>query len=123
MRPEISTVTFMCHDCMTNLIIHNNYIYFAIFNFCFLFSIFYIARTDSDMKTKSCCAPDSKMRQHSLASIFFTELNRKVCELHWRFNPFHASNLFLYPLKISEKNRRFLIISRGIERDQWHKMG
>ena len=42
----------------------------------------------------------------SLAStsvFFFAELNRKYCELHYRFNPFHATNLFLYPLKISDK--------------------
>ena len=78
---------------------------FAIFNFCILFSIFYIAvGTDSDIKAKSCWA-------HRLENVvvsrelkfFFAELNRKYCELHQRFNPFHATNLFLYPLKISEK--------------------
>ena len=33
-------------------------------------------------------------------------------------NPFHASGLFLYPLK----TRGFLMFSGGIERDQWHEM-
>ena len=36
-------------------------------------------------------------------------------------NPFHATGLFLYPLKTSE-NVKFLMFSGGIERDQWHKM-
>ena len=33
-------------------------------------------------------------------------------------NPFHATGLFLYPLKISEN----LWLSGGIKRDQWHEM-
>ena len=31
----------------------------------------------------------------------------------------HATGLFLYPLKTSG----FLMLSRGIKRDQWHEMG
>ena len=37
------------------------------------------------------------------------------------FNPFHATGLFLCPLKI--ENQRFLMFSGGIGRDQWHEMG
>ena len=37
-------------------------------------------------------------------------------------NPFHATDLFRYPLKTSE-NKGFLMFSGGIERDQWHEMG
>ena len=33
------------------------------------------------------------------------------------FNPFHATGLFLYPLKASE-NQRFSDISGGVEKDQ-----
>ena len=38
------------------------------------------------------------------------------------FNPFHATDLFRYPLETSE-NQNFLMFSGGIERDQWHEMG
>ena len=40
-------------------------------------------------------------------------------------NSFHATNLFLYPLKTSEnqKTRGFLMFSGGIKREQWHKLG
>ena len=83
-------------------IIHNICIHFAIFNICILFSIFYIAiGTDSDIKAKSCWAHRLEnavvLRQ---VQFFFAELNRKYRE---RFNPFHATNLFLYPFKISDK--------------------
>ena len=37
-------------------------------------------------------------------------------------NSFHVSDLFLYPLKASEK-QRFLMFSGGIKRDQWNEMG
>ena len=37
-------------------------------------------------------------------------------------HPFHATNLFRYPLKTLE-NKGFLMFSGGIERDQWHEMG
>ena len=79
-------------------IIHNICINFAIFNICILFSIFYIAiGTDSDIKEKSCWAHRLEnavvLRQ---VQFFFAELNRKYRELH-------ATNLFLYPFKISDK--------------------
>ena len=34
-------------------------------------------------------------------------------------NPFHATDLFLYPVKTSE-NQRFFDFSGGIKRGQWH---
>ena len=37
-------------------------------------------------------------------------------------NPFHATALFLYPLKASE-NLWVFLFSGGIERDQWYEMG
>ena len=37
-------------------------------------------------------------------------------------NIFHATTLFLYPLKTSE-NQRFSDVFRGIERDKWHETG
>ena len=36
-------------------------------------------------------------------------------------NPFHATGIFLYPLKKSE-NLWFSDALRGIEKDQWHEM-
>ena len=36
-----------------------------------------------------------------------------------RINPFHATGLFLYPLK----TRGFLKFSGGTERDRWHELG
>ena len=38
------------------------------------------------------------------------------------FSPFHATDLFLYPLKTPE-NPGFVIFSGVIERDQWNEMG
>ena len=41
--------------------------------------------------------------------------------IHMSFiNLFHATGLFLYPLKTSE-NKRFSDVSGVIERDQWHE--
>ena len=40
----------------------------------------------------------------------------------YKFNLFHAIDLFLYPRK-HQKTRGFLMFSGGIERDQWHGMG
>ena len=37
-------------------------------------------------------------------------------------NPFHVTDLFLYPLKILE-NFWFSDVFNGIEGDQWHEMG
>ena len=43
--------------------------------------------------------------------------------VHMSFiNLFHATGLFLYPLKTSE-NKRFSDVSGVIERDQWHEKG
>ena len=38
------------------------------------------------------------------------------------FKPFHATGLFLYPLK-HQKTSCFLMFSGGIERNQWHELG
>ena len=38
-------------------------------------------------------------------------------------NPFHATGLFLYPLKTSEKQKFLLMFSGGIERVQLHDRG
>ena len=37
-------------------------------------------------------------------------------------NLFHASGLFLYPLKTSE-DQRYSKVFRVIEKDQWHEIG
>ena len=37
-------------------------------------------------------------------------------------NPFHATDLFLYPLKTSE-NQRFSDAFRGYRKRSWHEMG
>ena len=46
------------------------------------------------------------------------ELSTKVFNIRKLFNPFHDTDLFLYPLKTSEN-----FFSGAIKRDQWHKMG
>ena len=48
-------------------------------------------------------------------------MNHNYVLLYGFFNPFHATGIFLYPLKTLEK-QRFLKFSGGIERDQWHGM-
>ena len=42
--------------------------------------------------------------------------------LYNQVNPFHVTNLFLYPMKTSENQRGFLMFLGGIERGQWHEM-
>ena len=37
-------------------------------------------------------------------------------------NPFHATDLFLYPLKTLENKIDFLVFSAGIDRNQRHDM-
>ena len=46
----------------------------------------------------------------------------KYLSTEFTFNPFHATGLFLYPLKPSG-TISFLMLPEGIERDQWHEMG
>ena len=44
--------------------------------------------------------------------------------LHWPgqvINPFHATGLFLYPLKY-HKTSSFMMFSGGKKRDQWHNL-
>ena len=46
------------------------------------------------------------------------ELSTKVVNIRKLFNPFHVTDLFLYPLKTSEN-----LFSGAIKRGQWYEMG
>ena len=59
----------------------------------------------------------------SVFSFFFE--NHVICIYFFSktaFKPFHATGLFLYPLK-HQKTSCFLMFSGGIERNQWHELG
>ena len=43
-------------------------------------------------------------------------------QTHSGLTHFHATGLFLHPLKTSE-SQRLGVCFRGIERDQWHEIG
>ena len=43
------------------------------------------------------------------------------CALFYGIDPFYATGLFLYPLKISEN--LWFSVFRGIESDQWQEVG
>ena len=72
------------------------------------------------------------MARNSLASvqvrvpvIYFIRVPPLVREYSREYvhaNLFHATNLFLYPLEVSETSG-FLTFSGGIEKDQWHETG
>ena len=50
------------------------------------------------------------------------ELLYKYMKVSQTVNPFHATDLFLYPMKKSENLCVFFMFSGDIERDQWHEM-
>ena len=51
-------------------------------------------------------------------------ISRKYSEqLMYFFNPFHATDLFWYPLETSDVIFRQLMFSGSIKRDQLHEMG
>ena len=61
-----------------------------------------------------------------VTSLFITEW--LSLDITPESDPFHATDLLLYPLKISGNSRlsvnlRFSDFSGGIENDQWHEMG
>ena len=58
-------------------------------------------------------------KNHGSISVENHLENRSIFTLDLVINSFHATGLFLYPLKTSG----FLMISGGIERDQWHETG
>ena len=87
----------------------------------------------------SCWIPMLKVsrsvfiKNNEITIYISTEIIRKPTIYIWKlsekfyaklsFNPFHATGLFLYLLKTSSENVRFLkMFSGGIERDQWHEI-
>ena len=56
-----------------------------------------------------------------VVKLFIVNLHVRTQPMH-KFYQFHATALFLYPLKTSE-NIGFLMFSEGMERYRWNKMG
>ena len=48
--------------------------------------------------------------------------NKYTSVMQFVLNPFHVTDLYLYPMKISE-DLRFYDVAEVTERDQWNKMG